>query len=75
VREVSVIAEVLFVAVAINMAKVRLKKDAVIFKLNISTVNPKIKNPKTKHAPINPEILMVAVADWLERQKIYSGTK
>ena len=58
-----------------STAKVRLKKAAVIFKLNISAVNPKMKKPVTKQIPIKPAVLVVEEVDWVERQKTNNGTK
>ena len=56
-------------------AKVRLKKAAVILRLNISAVSPNMKNPRTKQIPIKLAVAIIETFDLDVRQKINSGTK
>lgn len=58
-----------------STAKVRLKKAAVMIKSKISTVSPKMKNPKIRLMPMKPAILAVPEIDFVERQKMNKGTR
>lgn len=62
-------------AAAISTAKEKAKKVAVIFKLNISTVKPKMKKPITKQMPIKPAILIGESVDFVDRQKANIGIR